>query len=578
MANEQEEKFFEQIVSEYDDYKIFAYKDKYQIDYDYQLRDNVLKEAQNYFDKGPYYYTKKRIKPGDLVINGTYIGIITYVSVPRVKEWVTDFGSKEMLFFRGDGDVSGAKVLAKYQSRRNTLNKELLTQKFLTGGNHIVLINHSEAKAELPSGKEVTFKVCRSLNDMLDKIKTYKPNLLPLLTDDNGEYRDSHFASEKMIAKLKDTYIEKVDFDGSFASLLKRLVSFVEMFGYTKEFKDNYLSYEDHKYKKDKGAEEYYYRLMFNSHFAGVNLPKNFANKDTFCFNVAPYFINEERKGYFFSREKAYGLTIYNYASNPFIIKYHNQAEYDEGYGYRSVGGDWELETKLAESYAILCLNDNPAVFTERFYEENIIFELDNKFYAYYAFRDPNVNRLVGATDIYNNPVAYYLYKQRASQLYGLANQLNNDSFNGAFARDCFDLNDQQCAALYYASRKFIFPEVSEHFYKDNTGIYSLDGKVLYVAFNENTRQYVVKDGVEEIRSYAFAYLEKVNTIILANSVKKIGALNEPVSKSKPILCPKLKMLVVPEAMVKDNIVEKCICGVNITKKQLKEISVEIRE
>ena len=86
---------------------------------------------------------------------------------------------------------------------------------------------------------------------------------------------------------------------------------------------------------------------------------------------------------------------------------------------------------------------------------------------------------------------------------------------------------------------------MNEHFYKDQIGIYSKDGKILYFAFNENTRQYVVRDG----------FLQG----------EKIGSLVEPISKSKPILYPKLKTVVAPEAMIRDNIIDRCITGPNLS-------------
>lgn len=570
-----EEKFFERITSEYDDYKIFFYKTQYIIDYDYKTHDNVLKKYE-LNDKTPHY-TKLKIRPGDLVVDNQYIGIISYVAEPRQRHFINDY-AKDMLFFRGDDDKEGKKVLEKYKTRRNTLTKELLAPKFLTSGNHITLINHHEAKATLPNGKEVTFRVCRSLNDMLNKISIYKPDLLPLLMDENGDYHDSHFASEQVINNLVNNYIEKVSFESDFDSLLKHLISFVKMFGYTKEIRHyDYLKEKEYRTKMD--ADTYLNRCLWDTHFAGVNLAKNFANDETFCFDTAPFYINPENRDYYFSKEKAYGLTIYNRASNPLKIKYHNQTEYSERTGYYSVGGYWELEDKVIESYAILCLNDNPPVFYEKFYEENIIFELDGYFYAYYVFREKGINNYLDPTEIFNNPVAYYLSKQRIDYLYGHAHQINSDKFDGVFLKDCTSLNDAQCTAIYYSYDDIKdLPEVNEHFYKDQTGIYSKDGKILYFAFNENTRQYVVREGVEEIRSYAFAYLKRVDTIILSNSVKKIGSLVEPISKTKAILCPKLKTVVVPEAMIRDNIIDRCITGPNLSKQQLKEIELLIRE
>ncbi len=573
---EPEEKFFEQIKSHYDEIKIFFVNDRYSVNYNYEKNDNDLKPV-NIRNTCPYY-TRLKISPGDLVVSDRFVGIVRYVSKPRNDYFTDDSIDQDMIFFKGDGDIRGSAVIKKYLTRRETIKKKLLSQSFLTSCNNVVLVNHNEGKAQTFDGKEVTFKICRSLKDMLYKVAKYKPHLLPLLTDDNGEYRDSHFASERIIKKLLADFPEQSSFDGSFDGLLKRLAFFVDMLGYTKERKAAGILGE-REYRDKKGYGEYANRDMLSTHFAGVNLPKNFADKDTFCFDVEPFYISEESRRYYFNRKEAFGLTIYNHAYDPMKIKYHNEVEYDERYGYRSVGGYWELNDEVVESYAILLLNENPPVFSSEFYERNIIFELDGKFYAYYVFREKKADSFVNPQEIYNNPVAYYINKGLGTKDYGLAHKVGSNAFDGAFAKDCHDLDNDQCTSIFYCCDHISdLPEINDHFYKDRTGIYSLDGKILYFAFGESTKQYVVKDGVEEIRSYAFGYLKKVETLILANSVKKIGSLREPISKSKPILCPKLKEIAVPEAMIKEDIVKRCICGDNIKKNDLKKIMIYIRE
>ena len=547
---------FDKITEEDDDYYEFHVAEDYHFvgDVPYETREGFAKTKCKMS-----YFTKKKVMVGDLAVFGLCVAVIRLVNkrTSCFSKWAV---KEDAIFFKGNGDPEGKEVLYKFFEERRKRSAVINSIDFIKNTNNISLKNYNEGEALLADGNKATFKICRNLEDIKNNIIKYHPEMKESLIS-NNEYQDSFFASNKVIESIKDNYDIRPSFDGSFDFLLANLVNTVFQYGLIKD-KDKY-PYPNIELPKS-----------FPHYYAGVNLNKNFLKHHKCCFSSAPFFIplNKNLTEYFNCQELE-GWTFYNYAKRKDIVKYVNDLGYSESYGYYSKGGEYELKFELVESYAVLLLNGLPPVFYQDFFEENIIFEKDGLFFAYYVFRENSLSNYLDSIRPFNNPIESM---HEGEFIYGIGHSITSYAFDGAFHKDCHQLDDIQCKAIYYFYHKYDeIPSVNEYFLQDDTGIYSKDGAILYFASPKKGRSYRVRNGVKEIRAYALAYLDKCISLEIPYSVTKIGELDETSSKSKKPILSHLKTLYIPDTFKDEkDLIVKYISGQNIKTREIKEISV----